>query len=100
MADEVIISERSNPSSIENNQLIPIQGSRLGTQVLDVGVQSAEFGTGTEYINITTKVAIFYKIGTDPSAADNTDNNEYLPAGASIQEPVRAGEKIDTATAT
>lgn len=98
MADEVVVSERSYPGYVAKGTSAIIQGLRLTTQVRDIGVQSAAFGTNTNYIRLTANGAAFwYKIGENPSAAANTDGNEFLPSGATVEEPVAPGEKIATA---
>lgn len=98
MADEVIISERARPALANYGTTLPIQGRRITTQVLDVAAESAAFNTATEYILITANgVDIWYDIGASPDATANTAGNEFLPADQSREEPVEAGEKIDTA---
>lgn len=99
MADEVIISERAAAQTFKNGQILNIAGDRITTQVLDTAVLSAPFSTQTTVIRITANaVPIWYKIGNAAvSAAANTDGNEFLPANESIDEPVKAGQFIDTA---
>lgn len=98
-ADEVVVSERGAQSYQTNGQIQPIHGQRITTQVIDVGVLSSAFSGATSMIQVCANgAAIWYKIGTSSvSAAANTNGNEFLPANQCRDEPVEAGEYIDTA---
>ena len=99
-ADEVIISERQTPGIRNNGAVIPILGHRNTTQILDIGERSAPVGSKTTMVRITAKAgtSIWYKIGdAGVSAAANTQGNEYLEGGSSVDEPVVPGQSIDTA---
>lgn len=99
-ADEVIVSERKFPGLIKHGDTVPVLGHRITTQVLDVATLSAAFNASTNTIRICNNAgaALWYKIGTGtPSATANTDGDEYLPSGQCVDEPVTAGDKIDTA---
>lgn len=100
MADEVIISERAFNVKGPAGQISQVPGERITTQVLDITVKSAAFNDRTRMIRISNNAgaAIWYKIGdTNVSAAANTDGNEYLGSGQFVDEPVEAGQFIDTA---
>jgi hypothetical protein len=99
-ADEVIVSERGPQTYSTNGDVQPILGTRIATQSLTIGSTSSAFNGATSMIRICNNAGapIWYKIGaSNVSAAANTAGNEYLPEAACVDEPVNAGQYIDTA---
>jgi hypothetical protein len=99
-ADEVIVSERGNQFYQTRGSLASILGERITTQSLTIGATSSAFNSSTRMIRICNNAgaAIWYKIGaSNVSSAANTGGNEYLPAASCVDEPVNAGQYIDTA---
>ncbi len=99
MADEVIISERGHQVFTSGGVIMPIMPERITTQVRDLGEKSAAFNENTRMIRITANgAALWYKIGdTNVTCTANTDGNEFLASGQSIDEPVSPGQFIKTA---
>ena len=101
MANEVIIEEYAGIEKNPEGGFIPIPGSLITSQVLDIAELSAAFNAGTTFIRVQSKgTGFWYKTGgTAPSAVANTDGNCWLPADQFRDVAIIAGTdtKIDTA---
>lgn len=102
MANEIVIEEYGEQSYQSQGH---IAGGALGelitTQVIDMGATSAVFNDRTSYVVMQSVTGAFwYKPGTNPTAAANTDGNVYVKDGGTKEFPITADiTKVDTVTA-
>ena len=97
MADEVIISEYTDPLG---SAIGTIYGKPVGSQVLDIAALSAAMSEGVTMVRLQSKgTGFWYKQGDSTvSAAADTDDSHWLPADTHIDLSICPGrDYIDTA---
>ena len=97
MADEVIISEYTDPMGSPTGSVF---GKAITSQVLDIAALSAAMNAATTMVRLQSKgTGFWYKQGeSDVSAAADTDGSHWLPADQFVDLSITTNTNyIDTA---
>lgn len=97
MADEVIISEYTDPMG---SAIGTVYGRPITTQVLDIATRSSAMDASTTMVRLQSKGTGFWyqQGGSSVNAAADTDGNHWLPADNHVDLSIEAGRThIDTA---